>query len=260
VLDRTIGKYKVPDNVMIIAAGNRVTDGAISYELTSAISDRFIHFDVVTSVASWLKWEQRRSEEGRPIVPAVKAFLQARPEFLDNGFKTIVDNDDKITTSPRSWERVSNIMEKITDESLLKVILPGILGSATAHEFWFACEELSSLAPMSEYIRLGLQENDTALKEILPTKITGLYGLSYSLPAYCTKEEDFLGACHVLNVMGDIQDNLPRKEILVVSIISLFSKAQKIDNKKLPFKIRASKAYATMRKEHMMACSELQDI
>jgi MoxR-like ATPase len=101
VLDRTIGKYKVPDNVMIIAAGNRITDGAIAYDLSAAISDRFIHFDVMTSVASWLKWEQRRAENGRPIVPAVKAFLQARPEFLDERFKTVADNEDKINPSSR---------------------------------------------------------------------------------------------------------------------------------------------------------------
>jgi hypothetical protein len=151
-------------------------------------------------------------------------------------------------------------MEKVEEEQLLKVILPGVLGSATAHEFFFAIEELGALASMSEYIRLGLAEDDEGLKAILPKKITGLYGLSYSLPSYCTTEDDFLGACYVLNVLANIEDNLPRKEILVVSVISLFTKAQKVDNKKLPFKIRASKAYAAMRKEHMLACSELQDI
>lgn len=260
VLDRRIGKYKVPDNVMIIAAGNRVEDGCIAYELTAAISDRFIHFDVMTSVNSWLKWEQRRAKAGRPIVPAVKAFLQARPEFLDKGFGVISDNDDKINPSSRSWERVSNIMETVTDESLLKFILPGILGSATAHEFFFAVEELGSLAPMSEYIRLGLACDDAGIREILPTKITGLFGLSYSLPAYCKEENDFIGACHVLSVLSEIEDNLPRKELLVTSVTSLFVKAQQVDNKTLPFKIRASKAYAAMRKEHLLAWSDLPEL
>lgn len=55
----------------------------------------------MTSVNSWLKWEQRRADNGRPIVPAVKAFLQARPEFLDEGFKSVAESDDKITVSPR---------------------------------------------------------------------------------------------------------------------------------------------------------------
>lgn len=101
LLDRKIGKYSVPENVMIIAAGNRLCDGAVSYEMGSAISDRFIHFDVMTSIQSWLKWATKREEAGRAIVPAVKAFLQARPEFLDEGFKSVADNDDKINPSSR---------------------------------------------------------------------------------------------------------------------------------------------------------------
>jgi len=257
ILDRKIDKYKVPDNVMIIAAGNRVEDGAIAYELSSAISDRFIHFDVMTSVNAWLKWEAHRAENGRPIIPSIKAFLRARPEFLDEGFKSVADNDDKINPSSRSWEKCSNIMEKITDEQQLKIILPGLLGAATAHEFFFVIEELASLAPMSEYIRLGVLQDDRLIKNILPTKITGLYGLSYSLPSYCKTEEEFIAACYVFNVLGSIEDNLPRKEILVTSVITLFSKAQKIDNKKLPYKIGKSEAYKAMRKEHMQAFSDL---
>lgn len=260
LLDRRIGKYKVPNNVMIIAAGNRIQDGAIAYELSSAISDRFIHFDVMTSIQSWMKWADKREELGRPIVPTVKAFLQAKPEFLDDGFKSIAENDDKINPSSRTWERVSNLLEKITDEQKLKIILPGLLGSAAAHEFFFCIDEIQGLAPMSEYIRLGIAEDDEGIKNILPTKITGLYGLGYSLPAYCKTEEDFIGACYVFNVLGSIQDNLPRKEILVTSVITLFTKAQKIDNKKLPHKICKSPAYKIMREEHMHAFADLKTV
>lgn len=161
---------------------------------------------------------------------------------------------------PTTWERVSNILEKITDEQKLKIILPGILGAAASHEFFFAIQELASLAPMGDYIKYGIAENDEAIKNILPNKITGLYGLGYSLPSYCKTEEDFVGACYVFNVLGSIQDNLPRKEILVTSVISLFTKAQKIDNKKLPHKICKSPAYKIMREEHMNAFADLKHI
>lgn len=159
-----------------------------------------------------------------------------------------------------SWERVSNILEKITDDQKLKIILPGLLGAAAAHEFFFALSELGELAPMSEYIKLGIAEDDEAIRNILPNKLTGLYGLGYSLPAYCKTEEDFIGACYVFNVLGNIEDNLPRKEILVTAVITLFSRAQKIDNKKLPQKIGRSKAYKTMREEHIQAFSDLVNI
>jgi len=102
ILDRRIGKYKLPDNVMVVAAGNRLEDGAIAYDLTSALSDRFIHFNAMTSINSWLKWEKKRAEAGRPIVKEIKSFLQAQPQFLDEGFKsTGASTDDKINPSPR---------------------------------------------------------------------------------------------------------------------------------------------------------------
>jgi hypothetical protein len=113
---------------------------------------------------------------------------------------------------------------------------------------------------MSEYIRLGNLKDDEGIKAILPQKTSGLFGLSYSLPAYCTTEEDFLGACYVFNVLANIEDNQPRKEILVTSVISLFLKAQKVDSKDLPRKIGKSAAYKAMRKEHMAAFAEISDI
>lgn len=261
ILDRRIGKYKLPDNVMVVAAGNRIEDGAIAYDLTSALSDRFVHFNAMTSLESWLKWEEQRAKAGRPIVPEIKAFLQASPQFLDEGFAaTGVNTDDKINPSPRTWEKTSNIMETVTDERLRKILIPGLVGTATANEFFFVIEEIASLAPMSEYIRLGNLKDDDGIKAILPQKTSGLFGLGYSLPAYCTTEEDFLGACYVFNVLASINDNQPRKEILVTSIISLFLKAQKIDSKDLPRKIGRSAAYKAMRKEHMAAFAEIEDM
>lgn len=258
VLDRRVGKYKLPDNVMVIAAGNRIEDGAIAYDLTSALSDRFIHFNAMPSLESWLEWEKEQAELGNPIAKEIKAFLKTQPQFLDEGFQsTGAINDDKIKPSPRSWEKVSNIIKTIKDDKLRKILIPGLVGAATAHEFFFVCEEIASLSPMSEYIRLGNLKDDEGIKAILPQKTSGLFGLGYSLPSYCTKENDFLGACYVFNIMANIKDNKPRKEILVTSIISLMLKAQSIDNSNLPVKIARSPAYKAMRKEHMAAFSEI---
>jgi len=148
-------------------------------------------------------------------------------------------------------------METITDDRLRKILIPGLLGASTAQQFFFCLEEIASLAPMSEYVRLGNLQDDDGIKAILPQKTSGLFGLGYSLPAYCTKEEDFLGACYVFNVMANILDNKPRKEILVTSVISLMTKAQTIDNKTLPRKIGKSAAYKAMRKNHMTAFADI---
>ena len=104
---------------------------------------------------------------------------------------------------------------------------------------------------MSEYIRLGLAKDVKGLRNILPNSVPGLYGLGYSLPAYCQKEDDFIGATFVLNVMSEIEDNLPRNEILSVALASLFKKTEKTGSSKLIKKILKSEAYRKVRKTTM---------
>lgn len=256
ILDRRIGKYILPENVMVVAAGNRIEDGAIAYDLTSALSDRFLHYTCLASAQSWIKWADEND-----VHATVKAFIQARPEFLTKGFKgvTVNTNDDKINPSPRSWKRVSDLMTEVTKDQMLKIMVPGIVGIASSVEFFSVVEEISSLAPMSEYIRLGLAKNSEGLRNLLPNKIAGLFGLGYSLPAYCESEEDFIGACYVFNELANIEDDLPRKEILCSGIITLFTRAQDI-NAKMAKAIRRAPAYKTMRAQHMAAFAEIEDM
>lgn len=256
ILDRRIGKYELPTNVMVIAAGNRVEDGAIAYDLTSALSDRFIHYVCLASPQSWIQWADDNN-----IHSSVKSFIQARPDFLTKGFKGVTNtpNDDKINPSPRSWKRVSDLMWHIDDDQLLKVMVPGIVGSASSVEFFSVVEEISSLAPMSEYIRLGLKKDSKSLVDLLPNKIAGLFGLGYSLPAYCQSEDDFVGACYVLNELANIEDDLPRKEILCSGIITLFTRAQEIDSS-MAKAIHKAPAYRIMRKQHLAAFAEIEDM
>lgn len=247
ILDRKVGKYKVPDNVFIVAAGNRVQDGAIAYDLTSAISDRFIHFVVEAVPQDWLEWAKNNN-----INVEVLTFIETKPDFLTSGFDKMLDNDteseNKITCSPRSWARVSKVLDAVKDENLRRTIVPGIIGQAAAVEFFFTVQEIANLLPMSEYVKLGLEQNSKELKKVLPSTIPGLYGLSYSLPAYCEKEEDFIGATFVLNAMSEIKDNLPRNEILSVAMISLFKKSQSAGSSSLIRKITKTDAYRKMRK------------
>ena len=247
ILDRKVGKYKVPDNCFIVAAGNRVEDGAIAYEMTSAIADRFIHYVVDAVPQDWLEWAKNNE-----VNVEVLTFIETKPDFLTSSFDKMLDSnensDNKIIPSPRSWVRVSQVLDAVKDKNLRRSIIPGIIGQATAVEFFHCIEEIGQLAPMSEYIRLGLEKDTKGLKKLLPNSIPGLYGLGYSLPSYCEKEEDFIGATFVLNTMSEIDDNLPRNEILSVAMVSLFNKTQKTGSSTLIRKILKSDAYRKMRK------------
>ena len=253
VLDRTVGSYKVPDNVWVVAAGNRVEDGTNSYELSSALLDRFTIYNVTSSAQSWLKWAEVNN-----IHTAVKTFIKTKPDHLNGGYSDKLDTDDMILPTERSWEKVSRIMNSITDNAILKTMIPGVIGASSAQEFFFVTEELSQLAPMETYIEKALAKDIKGLKEILPNTMPGLYGLGYSLPSFCETEEDFVGACGVFNVLGTIDDKLPRSEIVASSMVTLFDIAIQSGEANLARKIRRSEAYQQMRKNQYATFAEIE--
>jgi MoxR-like ATPase len=43
ILNRRVGQYRLPDNVMIVAAGNREADKGVTYRMPAPLANRFIH-------------------------------------------------------------------------------------------------------------------------------------------------------------------------------------------------------------------------
>lgn len=140
-------------------------------------------------------------------------------------------------------------MKTITDDNLRKIIIPGILGEAVSTEFFCTVEELANLAPMSEFVRLGIDKNDQELLKIMPNTLPSLFGFSYALPQYCSEEKHFMGACYAFKILNDIKDDKPRMEILTTAMLNLFNRANLIDATNLPKKIVRSAAYKAMRKD-----------
>lgn len=54
-LDRVIGEHKLPDNCIVIAAGNRTTDKSVAYKMPKALANRLMHIEIVDSFSSWKK-------------------------------------------------------------------------------------------------------------------------------------------------------------------------------------------------------------
>jgi hypothetical protein len=43
ILNRRIGKYRMPKNVVLVAAGNRESDKGVTYRMPTPLANRFIH-------------------------------------------------------------------------------------------------------------------------------------------------------------------------------------------------------------------------
>lgn len=53
ILDRRVGEYELPEGWRIIAAGNRREDKAVTFRLSSALANRFIHLNLEVDPDDW---------------------------------------------------------------------------------------------------------------------------------------------------------------------------------------------------------------
>jgi hypothetical protein len=181
VLDRQIGEYRLPDGWSIIAAGNRQTDRAVVFRLSSALANRFVHLDFETDVDDWRAWAISKS-----INPLVVGFIAARPELLSTAPEDVV-----AYPTPRSWEMVSDVV-KAHGEKLDTCwdVIPGIVGEAAAIEF-------------SGYVSRTIREEDLRRivadpkKAPIPESMSDIFAMT-SWFAYHSKERDVRSAGAVL--------------------------------------------------------------
>ena len=127
-LDRVIGEHKLPDNCLVVAAGNRVTDRSVAYKMPRALANRLMHFEIVPDFVSWKEWAIRNGINDKVI-----GFLSFKQDYLNEGDNT---KDDLAFPTPRSWEMVSNILNDISaDMSFAYPLICGLVGAGIASEF-----------------------------------------------------------------------------------------------------------------------------
>ena len=56
ILNRRIGKYHLPKNVVMVAAGNRESDKGVTYRMPTPLANRFLHQEMKVDFASYQEW------------------------------------------------------------------------------------------------------------------------------------------------------------------------------------------------------------
>ncbi len=131
-LDRVVGEHKLPDNCIVIAAGNRVTDRSVATKMPKALANRLLHIEIEGSASSWLAWAV---EHG--INPKVVGFISARPDHL---FGFSAERDELAFATPRTWEMVSRVLENVADDAdAVFRLIAGLVGNGAATEFRTWC-------------------------------------------------------------------------------------------------------------------------
>lgn len=178
VLDREVnGKWKLPENARIVAAGNELTDSLSANELTEPLYNRFCHVYIETTVESWLKWavtdnnEYKRldyvKEESNPkIHPAVYAFIAyKRMDALRTEYTGVKPNAD-----PRKWEMASKVLYKTGNPNMIR----GLVGEDVTYDFVDFCK--SKVITVEDIINNNYTDRDLEMN--LSEKYATTLGLS----------------------------------------------------------------------------------
>ena len=208
--ERRVGRHRLPDSVFVVAAGNGVEDGAVAYEMGSALSDRLIHMNVRAQAQDWL--QGYAVEAG--LHPAVTAFIRTRPDLLETSEEAL-RRGHAIACTPRSWARVSQILRSVPDRRLRNTMIAGTVGEAPAAEFALIADEIAATLDVE-----GLLEAPRrARRELYPDTLHGLTALVYALVAVA--EEGTLE--RVIEIMADLRAlDAPAQRALPLADLAAF--------------------------------------
>lgn len=126
-LDRVVGEHKLPDNCIVVAAGNRVTDKSVAFKMPKALGNRMTHIELICDVDDWKKWAIPAGLDSRII-----GYINYRNTAL---FDFNPSNDDVAFPSPRSWEMTDKYLKKLNNIDVAFPLIAGSIGLGAAIEF-----------------------------------------------------------------------------------------------------------------------------
>lgn len=154
VLNRRIGTYILPDNVSIVAAGNRETDKGVTYRMPKPLSNRFGHFEMAVNFEDWMEWAMDNW-----IDPTIIGYLNFKKENL---FTFDPKSPDYAFPTPRSWAFVSKVLNSpeaatLTNPQITDIVC-GLVGQGSGLQY-MTHREIASKLPRVDDILAGKVKN-----------------------------------------------------------------------------------------------------
>ena len=166
ILNRRIGKYVLPDNVVMVAAGNRESDKGVTYRMPTPLANRFIHQEMKVDFASWQEWAVLNK-----IHKDVVGYLSfAKQDLYDFDAKSA----SRAFATPRSWSFVSELLDDECDNDTLTNLIAGTVGEGLAVKF-MAHRKVASKMPNPLDILKG------KVKDLNVKEVSAMYSLVISM-------------------------------------------------------------------------------
>ena len=246
--ERRVGRHQLPASTFIVAAGNSVEDGAVAYEMGTALSDRLIHLALRAEATDWIA----NYAMPKRLDPAVIAFIRTRPDLLDTT-EDALRRGQMIACTPRSWARVSSILGSVEDKGLRDTLIAGTIGEAPAAEFILIAEEVATTVQATQMLDAAPKDR----LEMYPVSLHGLTALVYALIALTDKSTietviDIMAEVRKLSTLSRAPEfaRLPLAELATYGFELLIEKALETG---LQEAFRTSRAYADYAAERQAA-------
>jgi len=168
ILNRRVGTYVLPKNVVMVAAGNRESDKGVTFRMPAPLSNRFVHLEMRVDFDSWHEWAVKHR-----IHKDVVGFCSFSKGSL---FDFDPRSPSRSFATPRSWTFVSELLDEDSAESdaTLTDLVAGSIGEGLAVKF-MAHRKTAGQLPMPEDILSG------KVKELKIKEISAMYSLVTSL-------------------------------------------------------------------------------
>ena len=166
ILNRRVGQYELPDNVLIVAAGNREADKGVVYRMPAPLANRFVHLEMKPEFDDWFEWAVANNIS-KDVVG-----------YLTFSKKDLYDFDPRSPSrsfaTPRSWSFVSELLSDDLDENTVTDLVSGAVGEGLAVKFMAHRKVASQLPNPSEIL-------EGKITELKSKEISAMYSLTVSL-------------------------------------------------------------------------------
>jgi hypothetical protein len=166
ILNRRVGTYHLPDNVIVVAAGNREADKGVTYRMPAPLANRFVHLELRVDFDDWFQWAVANKVH-KDVVGYISF---AKQDLYDFDPKTA----SRSFATPRSWAFVSELLDDELGETTLADLVSGAVGEGTGVKF-MAHRKIAGRMPNPTDILSG------KVKELKVKEISAMYSLTVSL-------------------------------------------------------------------------------
>lgn len=195
--ERRQGDIEIPDNWLIIGAGNRPEDLANARGLGAAANRRLLHIVIEPQIEATINYFLKIG-----VIAEVLAFLKVFPQHL-MGEEAARSQKHELYPRPASWKKVSDIYDSLrkSDKHLRQIAIAGIIGDSVAAEFMMLAEEIKNMKSVDELLEIQ-RKTPNRLASYLPDTLNGLYALAFAC-ASSANEETAVEILELINCLDE---------------------------------------------------------